>query len=214
MHINWKRLLWVFFIALYTTLFFYNFFKPFENWLFVYVYTMILVLWLCSEYYRKHSFFQSGLLLDYHWAIRAAFALFFYSSFIIGLATTIWWPGNKIGIYPFINLIGILILIVSIFLRWKFYLRTSYHKQNVQQFYFTIYLLLASIALGYGSIFLLCYVLVIGFPLVVLETVHEKKNFHNYESMIMKAKNYPDLQQKYLVYVQELQNQDKKRGAR
>jgi len=214
MSINWRRLLWVLFIICYTLLFFYNFFRPFGNWIFVYIYTMFLVIWLCSEYYQRHNFFQSGLLLDYHWAVRAVFALFFYSSFIVGLATTIWWSSNKIGLYPFVNMIGIIVFIISVYLRWKFYLLKNYDQESVVKFYHTLYLFLISLALGYGSVFLLIYIVVIGFPLVFLQTIYEKRHFSQYESMINGSKTYFDLQQKYFGLIKQHQTQSKKRGAK
>jgi hypothetical protein len=214
MKINWQRFLWVLFIACYTSLFFFNFFEPFENWFFVYIYTLLIVYWLCSEYYQRHNFFQSGLLFDYHWAVRAVFALFFYSSFIIGLATTIWWSGNKIGFYPFVNIAGIAIFIVSVFLRWKFYLQKNYHEESVAQFYHTLYVFLVSLALGYGSMFLLIYVVVVGFPLVFLQTVYERRHFQKYASVISGAKTYYDLQQKYFDHIKQYKTQEKKRGAK
>lgn len=205
-------MLWVIFIACYTTLFFFNFFKTFNDWLFVYIYTMLLVYWLCFEYYQRHLFFQSGLLLNYHWAIRAIFALFFYSSFIIGLSTTIWWQSNKLGLYPFINIIGFAVLGISIYLRLKFYQQRSFKQTNTQQFYYTIYLLIISLALGYGSLFLIAYVVIIGFPLVYVQTLYEKRNFHHYGSIIQAAKTYADLQNKY--YERMQQAQAKKRGKK
>lgn len=171
---------------------------------------MVLVFWLCTEYYQRHLFFQSGLLFRYHWAIRALFALFFYSSFIIGLSTTIWWQTNKIGLYPFINIIGIVLLGVSIYMRWKFYQQKTFTKENSKNFYTTLYLLLISLALGYGSLFLIGYVIVIGFPLVFLQSVYEKRNFHQDESRIRAAKTYGDLQRRYFELVQDAR--EKKRG--
>lgn len=213
MKIRWPRLLWVVFIACYTALFFYNFFKPFENWFFIYVYTMLLVLWLCSEYYQRHNFFQSGLLLDYHWGVRAVFALFFYSSFVVGLSTTVWWPGNKIGLYPFLNILGIVLLGISVYLRWKFYLMKKYDQETIPKFYHTLYVLCISLALGYGSLFVLVFSAVIGFPLVFLQTVYEKRHFPEYEGMINGAKSYFTLQGRYRDLVKQHQAQSKKRGA-
>ena len=210
---NWKRLLWVIFIACYTSLFFFNFFQPFDDSFFVYVYTMLLVFWLCVEYFQKHLFFQSGLLLNYHWTIRAVFALLFYSSFIIGLSTTIWWQSNKIGLYPFINIIGIFVLGISIILRQKFYLQGNYTLESAKKFYLTLYLLLISLALGYGSLFLLGYIIVLGFPLILAQTIYEKRNFHHYESIIISVKTYHDLQRKYLEIVQK-HAPEKKRGKK
>lgn len=214
MRINWPRFLWVLFIACYTSLFFFNFFKPFKDSFFVFIYTMLLVLWLCSEYYQRHNFFQSGLLFDCHWAVRAVFALFFYSSFIIGVATTVWWPSNKIGFYPFVNIAGIAIFAVSVYLRRKFYLQKDYQEESVAKFYHTLYIFLVSLALGYGSLFLLIYVVVVGFPLVFLQTVYEKRHYEKYASMISRAKTYFDLQQRYFDLIKEHKTQEKKRGAK
>ena len=177
MKINWKRLAWVIFIILYAGLFFFNCLKPYDNWLIPYVFTMILVVWLAYEYYVKNLFFQSGLIPDvlYFWLSRALFALFFYSSFVIGIATVIWWPKNQIGLYPFINIVGVLILLLSIYLRQRIFTKNLGDNKKIRQFYLSICLLIASIALGYGSLFLIIYAIIIGLPLTYWNYAHERK---------------------------------------
>jgi hypothetical protein len=55
---------------------------------------------------------------------------------------------------------------------------------------------------------------VIGFPLVFLQAVYEKRNFQKYASMISGAKTYYDLQQKYFDLIKQQKTQEKKRGAK
>jgi hypothetical protein len=175
MRINWKRLVWVIFIYLYTGLFFYNCLRPFNYWPVSYLYTMLFIIWLGVEYYHKHLFFQSGFLPFelYKWQLRATFALFFYSAFIIGIATTIWWTKNQIGLYPFIQICGIILLAGSFYVRWKAIRANSITTTVIGQFYLSIALLIGSLALGYGSYFLLLYTVVVGCPLVYLQYISE-----------------------------------------
>jgi hypothetical protein len=97
-------------------------------------------------------------------------------------------------------------------MRWTFYQQKKFDKENTGNFYRTLYILLISLALGYGSLFLIGYVIVIGFPLVFLQSLYEKRNFHEYESMIHAAKTYGALQRKYFELVQDAR--DKKRGKK
>lgn len=175
MKIKWKRLIWVVFICLYSALFFYNFHSPFKNFLIPYIYTIVLVLWLSFEYYQKHLFFQSGFLpLElFHFLLRTLFALFFYSALIIGNATVVWWPGYQTGLYPFIHIIGVLLLIISIVIRQKTYRMTVPDQQAIFRFYISVGLLVLSLGLGYGSVFVLVYSCVIGLPLLLLQKAYE-----------------------------------------
>jgi hypothetical protein len=203
---NWKRFIWVLFVCLYSALFFYNCLKPFGNWIVPYMYTMVLIIWLAYEYYRKNLFFQSGLIPDnlYFWLPRALFALFFYSSFVIGIATTIWWPGNSMGLYPVINILGLCILLVSIYVRWKAFGRKNPDRNAIRDFYLSIALLIISLVLGYGSLFLIGYVIIIGFPLVYWNYVHEKiaiagfEDYANMQGETMKSADYEKVWDKYL----------------
>lgn len=188
MKINLKRLAWVVFIVLYAGLFFYNCLRPFDNWVVPYIYTMMLVIWLAYEYYKKNLFFQSGLIPDtmYFWLPRALFALFFYSSLVFGIATVIWWPQYHIGLYPVTNIAGILVLAGSIYLR-----RQAFHKgladpDKAGRFYVSICVLIFSIALGYGSLFLLVYAAAIGLPLAYWNYLHERKALSDFAAYVKK----------------------------
>lgn len=180
--LNWKRLLWVCIISLYLGLFFYNFYSPFHNWFISYIYTMFLVIWLGVEYYRQHLFFQTGFVPIelFSWPLRTLFALFFYSSFVIGVSTIVWWQNNQIGLYPFIHLIGLALLFYSIFMRWKIENKEMIEKKDISQFYLSVVLLISSIALGYGSKFSIAYVVVIGLPLVLLQKRFEHIQFKHF----------------------------------
>jgi hypothetical protein len=204
MRINWKRLLWVIFIYLYTGLFFYHCLQPFHNWPFSYIYTMLLIIWLGVEYYHKHLFFQSGFLPFelYKWQLRATFALFFYSSFIVGITTTIWWTKNQIGLYPFVQIIGIILLASSIYVRWKTIRANSITSTKIAQFYLSIALLIGSLALAYGSYFLVLYTVVIGCPLVFFQYTSETSVFrdfiHTQNITKIESKQHETLWKKYL----------------
>ncbi|MEO0096443.1 MAG: hypothetical protein ABIL66_11215, partial [candidate division WOR-3 bacterium] len=111
MKINYKRLLWDIFILLYSALFFYNCLSPYENWFFSYLYTMFLVIWLCKEYYQKNLFFQPTYIPNeaHNYLLRGLFALFFYSSFVFGIITIVWWHRYKILNSPVLPIIGIIL---------------------------------------------------------------------------------------------------------
>ena len=194
------------FVCLYAALFFYNCLKPFGNWVVPYIHTMVLIIWLAYEYYRGNFFFQSGLIPDalYFWLPRALFALFFYSSFVIGIATVIWWPANKIGLYPVINAIGLCVLLGSIYLRWKTFKVRKAEKALIRNFYGSIVLLMFSLAFGYGSVFLFGYAIVIGLPIIYWNYIHEIKalagftEFTQRQGESAKPAEYAKLWEKYL----------------
>ena len=200
------RVLWVAFIFIYCILFFYNMYRPQQNWHLVYVYTLLLIAWFCLEYYERHLFFQTGLLSDIHWVLRVAFALFFYSSFIIGIATIVWWRRNSFGLYPFTQIVGIGLLLYSIVLRRRMYRRTVIKKEYISQFYISLLFLTMSIALAYGSFFLLPYVVFVGYPLIFLMRKYEMTHFDAFTAFVQKtekldkitAKNFKELWTKYL----------------
>lgn len=202
MKTNWKRLVWVIFVILYAGLFFFNCLKPFRNWFVPYIYTMVLVVWLAYEYYRKNLFFQSGLIPDtlYFWLPRALFALFFYSSFVIGIATIIWWPKNGIGLYPFINAIGIAALAASIYSRQKTFRSKSSGQKAIRGFYFSLLLLIASLPFGYGSLFLIAYVIIIGAPLIHWNYHHERKVLASFSEYLKKQGADPAKRTDYTKY--------------
>lgn len=204
MRINWKRLAWVIFIYLYTGLFFYNCLRPFNHWPVSYIYTMLLIMWLGVEYYHKHLFFQSGFLPFelYKWPLRASFALFFYSSFTIGITTAIWWSKNQTGLYPFIQICGIILLAGSLYMRWKTIRANSITTTVIGQFYLSITLLIGSLALGYGSYFLILYTVVVGCPLVYFQYTSEVNVFrdfiHTQNITKIESKQHETLWKKYL----------------
>jgi len=205
--LNWKRLLWVVFITLYCGLFFYNFFSPFHNWSVSYIYTMLLVVWLGLEYYEQRLFFQAGFVPIelFSWPLRTLFALFFYSSFVIGISTIVWWHKNQIGLYPFIHIIGLALLIISIVMRRKVMSKGAIEKKDISQFYLSIVLLIISIAFGYGSKFSMLYVLVVGLPLILLQRWFENVQFQHFENYVhgktttvsLKAKEFERLWHQY-----------------
>ena len=207
MKINWKRLAWLIFIYLYAGLFFYNCLRPFNYWFVSYVYTIILILWLGVEYYQKHLFFQSGLIPyeSYNVPLRVFFALFFYSSFVVGISTIVWWYKNQIGLYPFIQIIGVAILIYSIFLRWQAMGSKNINAKVIYKFYLSIMLLAVSLILGYGSLFLIIYAILVGSLLVFLQYRFEEKIFRGFEDFVynkqkinkIEVKDYEELWSKY-----------------
>jgi hypothetical protein len=175
---------------------------------------MLLIIWLCSEYYEKRLFFQTGFapLAAYSWLLRAAFALFFYSSFVIGISTIVWWHSNQIPLYPVIHAIGFITLIVAVILRRRVLHNTNVNKKMISQFYLSTLLLLASLALGYGSLFLVAYVLVIGYPLTLLMRHHEYVLLTNIDAFAQthKKKDREELWQLYLEKQQKEQTRKRK----
>jgi hypothetical protein len=138
--------------------------------------------------------------------LRAGFALFFYSSFIIGLATIVWWQKNKIQLYPFIQIAGVALLLYSIFLRRRLYQKKAFDERTVTEFYTSLFLLTISLALGYSSIFLIAYVIIIGLPLVILQKNYERNNFKAFIKIINSVQGYTGLQQKYIKLFEKQQN--------
>lgn len=199
MKINWKRLAWVIFVCLYAALFFFNCFRPFDNWLVAYVYTMILIIWLAYEYYKRHLFFQSGFVPDalYFWLARASIALFFYSALVIGIAAIIWWPKNQIGLYPIIQVLGLLVLGYSIYLRMRAFQTKRANQGAVRLFYLSVAALFASLAFGYGSILLVVYVTVIGLPLVYWNYEIEKRILAGFTTYVEKQSTVDAKQRDY-----------------
>ncbi len=182
MKVNYKRLLWIVFILLYSGVFFYNCLHPYENWFFSYLYTMLLILWLCTEYYLKHLFFQPTFMPNesHSYLFRGLFALFFYSAFVFGITTIVWWHQYRIISIPVLPIAGILLLGYSVYMRWQCLIKLKNGKQAIRQFFFSIALLIFSMVLGYDSYFLLVYATVIGLPLIVLQTMH----YHRQETKV------------------------------
>jgi hypothetical protein len=114
------------------------------------------------------------------------FALFFYSALVIGIATIIWWPRNQVGLYPFINVIGLIVLVLSIFKRSAISRTKTANHNASRDFYLSVALLIVSLALGYGSLFLIGYVIVIGLPLVYWNHEHERRVLARFAEYIEK----------------------------
>ncbi|MEO0185803.1 MAG: hypothetical protein ABIL22_03010 [candidate division WOR-3 bacterium] len=175
--IYYKRLIWIVFILLYSGLFFYNCLSPYENWFFPYLYTLILILWLCKEYYQKNLFFQPNFVPaeSHNYLLRGLFALFFYSSLVFGITTIVWWHQYRILNSPILSIIGILLLGYGVYQREQSLRTAQSHKQSISRFYFTTALVTLSMFLGYDSFFLLVYALVVGLPLIFLQAQYYKK---------------------------------------
>jgi len=173
---------------------------------------MVLIIWLCFEYYEKRLFFQTGFapLPAYSWPFRAAFALFFYSSFVIGISTIVWWHKSQIPLYPIVHVIGFIGLIVSIMLRRRMLRNKNVTKKTISQFYVSILVLIASLALGYGSLFLVAYVLVIGCPLVLLMRYHEYVLLATIEEFAQTHKK-KDREELWQLYIEKQQKKQKRK---
>ena len=173
---------------------------------------MVLIIWLCFEYYEKRLFFQTGFapLPAYSWPLRAAFALFFYSSFVIGISTIVWWHKSQIPLYPIVHVIGFIGLIVSVILRRRMLHNTNVTKKTISQFYASILLLIASLALGYGSLFLVAYVLVVGCPLVLLMRHHEYALLATVEEFAQTHKK-KDREELWQLYIEKQQKKQKRK---
>lgn len=206
--INWKRLIWVIFIILYTGLFFYNCLSPFKDWIVPYVYTMLLIVWLAREYYLRRLFFQSGLLPSdmYNFPLRAAFALAFYAAFVIGVITVVAWPAYRIKAYPIFPILGIILFLYSIAIRERSARTEEITTRNFVHFYFSVMMLMVSLSLGYGSYFLVLFMLVIGLPLIMVQERSEEKAFTRFMDSVqhegrsahgVNRKHYVSLWEKY-----------------
>lgn len=172
--IYYKRLLWIVFILLYSGLFFYNCLSPYPNWFFSYLYTMVLILWLCREYYEKSLFFQPRFTPPraHNYLLRGFFAFFFYSSFVFGISTIVWWQKFRITSSPIFPLIGIFLLLFSIYLRQQSRQLKNGMERAISKFYISIFFLILSMAFGYDSSILFILTVVIGLPLILLQGVY------------------------------------------
>jgi hypothetical protein len=178
----WKRLVWLVVITAYAGLFFYNCLSSFRFWPVTYLYTMFFILWLDAEYFEKRLFLQSGFLpaeiFDHSFIllfVRFISALFFYSAFVLGIATAVWWPRFQILLYPFIQAAGVILLAGSIYLRYRFLKSRLENPEDIMRFFPSLVLLVYSLALGYASYLLLIYVTVVGLPILFLQIVLERK---------------------------------------
>lgn len=172
---NYKRLIWIIFILLYSGLFFYNCLSPYHNWFFPYLYTMFLILWLCKEYYQKNLFFQPNYFpVEAHsYVLRGFFALFFYSSFVFGIITIVWWHKYRINV-PFLSLIGTFLLGYAVYMREQS-VRLAKNKESISKFYLSVGLVIISMVLGFESYFLLIYAIIFGLPLILLQAQYYNK---------------------------------------
>ncbi|MGQ9702509.1 MAG: hypothetical protein ACUVQT_08670, partial [bacterium] len=142
-----------------------------------YLYTLFLILWLCKEYYQKNLFFQPNYIpVEAHnYVLRGFFALFFYSSFVFGIITIVWWHKYRINL-PFLSVIGIFLLGYAIYMREQS-VRQKKEKGSISKFYQSIGLMIISMILGYESYFLLIYAIVFGLPLIFLQVQYYRNHF-------------------------------------
>jgi hypothetical protein len=138
---------------------------------------MLLIAWLCKEYYQKNLFFQPNFIPNesHNYFLRGLFALFFYSSFVFGITTIVWWHQYRILNSPILSIIGIFILGYAIYQREQSLRRGKSDYQTISGFYISVSLLIFSMVLGYDSYFLLVYALIIGIPLIFLQAQYYKK---------------------------------------
>lgn len=174
--INFKRLIWVIFILLYSGLFFYNCLSPYQNWFFSYLYTMLLIFWLGKEYYQKNYFFQPNYFSSeaHNYLLRGFFALFFYSAFVFGIITIVWWHKYRILNSPLLPIAGIIMLSLAIYNREQS-VRLIGSKKGIVKFYLSVGLVVLSMVFGYESYFLLIYASIIGLPLIFLQLQYYNK---------------------------------------
>ena len=211
MKIRWGRLAWVIFACLYLGVFFWNFFHNFSLRFIPTAYLYILILWLSFEFYFRQPFFQSGRLItedpktkekyDYlHFLPRYLFALYFYSCLAWGIADFVWLrKGQIMFLGPFLNIVGIIILILSVLIRLQSdrLMFNRRHKIIKDWLYGSVRhpaysaaaLLTISISFAFSSYFTLIYSLVIGLPLIYFEARLEdvflaKKNGQDYQTYI------------------------------
>jgi hypothetical protein len=174
---------------------------------------MFFVLWLDAEYFEKRLFLQSGYLpaevFDHSFPMlvtRFISALFFYSAFVLGIATAVWWPRFQIPLYPFIQAAGVVLLAGSIYLRYRFLKTRLENPDDILRFFPSLILLIYSLAFGYASYLLLVYVTVVGLPILYLQIVLERnmlRAFVNFASAEQNAgkmteKNYLPLWEKFI----------------
>lgn len=174
MQIHYKRLIWDIFILLYSGLFFYNCLSPYENWFFSYLYTMVLILWLCKEYYLKNLFFQPTHFPaeSHNYLLRGLFALFFYSAFVFGIITIVWWHKYRIINSPILPIVGIILLVYGIYLREQSYRMDKKDTKALLKFFLSTGFIIFSLSFGYDSYFVFIYTVCIGLPLVILQYQH------------------------------------------
>ncbi len=186
---------WVVFVCLYLGVFFWNFFIELPNRLIPTIYIYILIIWLSIEFYMRQPFFQSGRLIteepktkerydQMNFSLRTLFAIFFYSCIALGVADFVWWKKWQMsGLVPYINVIGIIVLLVSVFIRLRADLiiqrqgnkiiKDSLYGRMRHPAYFAALLLVLSISLALSSLLALVYACVVGLPIIYLEANFE-----------------------------------------
>ena len=121
-------------------------------------------------------------------------------------ATLVWWQSNRIHFYPFIQIIGISALLYSIFMRRQALAKPIPDNASITGFYISLLFLTMSLALGYSSLFLFAYVIIIGYPLILGQRIYEIKRFKKFEKYVyeekkinkINTKNYFDLWEAYM----------------
>jgi hypothetical protein len=181
--ISWLRLAWLVFLDIYCAIFFYNFLYPFSKWPTTYIATILIVLWLSIEYYQKRLFFQTGFFKFNKPAIvlRSLFGLYFYSLFVVGNGTLPWWPANRVRLYPYFEIVGIIMIIYAIVNRLILNRETRISAAIIRKFYGNLALLIIAMAAGYGSLIMVIS-LIIGLPLVYGQYLVEISQFNRTEA--------------------------------
>lgn len=195
MKVSWARLGWVVFVCLYLGVFFWNFFLRFPSRFVPTLYLYILVIWLSAEFYLRQPFFQSGRLIvedskkqekyDYlSFPLRSIFALFFYSCMALGVADFVWFKRCQINVLsPIINIVGIVILFVSVLVRLQAdrlmlkrkyrIIRDGLYSTVRHPSYFATLLLVLSISFAFSSFLTLIYTVLVGLPVIYFEARQE-----------------------------------------
>ncbi len=191
--IRWLRLTWLVLLDCYCAIFFFNFLSPYPHWQTSYIMTMIIVLWLSVEYYHKRLFFQTGFFKFNKTAIllRSLFGLYFYALFVIGNGTLSWWPANRVRLFPFFEIIGIIMLVYAIVNRLMINRDSRITNELIKRFYANVALLIIAMAVGYGSLIMIVS-LIIGLPLVLGQYQVEIVQLNSAQSVVSDDKKKSD----------------------
>ncbi|HIE06381.1 MAG TPA: DUF1295 domain-containing protein [bacterium (Candidatus Stahlbacteria)] len=171
------RIIWLFIIVPYFTIFFFNRFYHIPQNGYPLIYSYVLVGWLAFEFYLKNSFFQSGIVdLDkFPYWLRIAAAVYFYGSFVFANFEIENSGGN-----PMLGLPGLIILIIGVAVRMKADLDLiNFKKQFIDNGIYQVIrqptylgLILISLAMGlcFNSAVVLLTGIFIGVPLFYWES--------------------------------------------